>query len=79
MKNNDSTADAVIGEPCSRENFSGPQLSLGSPEEGWCLMCTFLNIKNPALRTIILDMVSALAWQDSQIGPTLSAPAPNIE
>jgi len=66
MENNYSVANAVIGEPCSPENFSSPQLSLGSPEEGERLMRDFLNIRNPALRNIILDMVSALAWQDSQ-------------
>jgi hypothetical protein len=73
MENNDSAANAVIGAPCPPENFSSPQLSLGSPEEGERLMRAFLDITNPALRNIILDMVSALAWQDSQIGPALTA------
>jgi len=72
MENNDDAADAVIGEPCSREDFSSLQLSSEAAEEGWRLMCAFSNIGNPALRNIILDMVSALAWQDSQVRPALA-------
>jgi hypothetical protein len=75
MGNADSPGEAVIGYPFSPENFLSPQLSLGSPEEGWRLMRAFLNIRNPALRDVILDMVSALAWQDARICPAPSATA----
>jgi len=75
MENNDSVADAGITEPCSRENFSSVQFPSGLPEEGERLVRAFLNIRNPAVRDIIFDMVSALEWQDSQIGTALTARA----
>jgi hypothetical protein len=76
MQKNDSAADDVMSEPCSREDFSSPQLSWEDAEERWRLLRAFSNIRNPALRNIILDMVSALSWQDSQVRPAL---APNVE
>jgi hypothetical protein len=71
MQKNDSAANDVIAEPYSRENSSSPKLSSGAAEEGWQLMRAFSNIRDPDLRNIILDMVSALAWQDSQGRPDL--------
>jgi hypothetical protein len=73
MENNNSGPDAVIAEPHSREDFSSTPLSLASQEQGWCLMRTFSTIGNPAIRDIILEMVSALAWQDSQDRSALAA------
>lgn len=76
MQENDSAADDVIGKPCSDEDFSCLQLSWEEAEARRRLMRAFSNIRNPALRNIILDMVSALAWQDLQVRPVL---APNME
>ena len=64
MQENDSAADDVIGKPCSDEDFSCLQLSWEEAEARRRLMRAFSNIRNPALRNIILDMVSALAWQE---------------
>ena len=66
MENNDCVATALTPKPSSRSNLSSSPLSLGSPEEGWRLMRTFLRITNPAVRSVILDMVSALERQDLQ-------------
>ena len=66
MENDDRAEATATAESYSRENFSTAYLSLGSPAEGRLLMRSFLKIKNPAVRSMILDMVSALAWQDLQ-------------
>jgi hypothetical protein len=66
MKNNHCATATVTAESYSPDNFSTPHLSLGSPVERRLLMRSFLKIKNPAVRSMILDMVSALAWQESQ-------------
>jgi len=71
MENYESAADASIAEPHSRKEFLSKPLSVGLQEEERRLMRAFSDIKNPAVRNIILDMVSALAWQDSQVRPPL--------
>jgi hypothetical protein len=71
MKNSNSTADKL--ELYSGEEFSSHKFSMGAGEDGWLLMRAFLSIRNQATRSVILDMVSALAWQDSQVRPALAA------
>ena len=66
---NSCAADARTDEFCSRES---PEPFYGSPEEGWRLMRTFVTIRDPALRKLVLDIVLALAKRDSQIGPGAS-------
>ncbi len=69
MGNHESTAGEVVDEPNLREGCSSKQPSLRSLEQGRRLVRIFLNIRNPTVRNLILDMVLALAWQDSQIRP----------
>jgi len=66
---NSCAADDRTHEFCSRES---PEPFYGSPEEGWRLMRTFVTIRDPALRKLVLDIVLALAKRDLQIGPGAS-------
>jgi hypothetical protein len=66
---NGCAGDAGTGEFRSRE---GGEPFHGSPEEGWRLMRTFVTVRDPALRKLVLDIVLALARRDSQIGPGAS-------
>jgi hypothetical protein len=65
MKNSDFTADTL--ELNSGEEFSNHKFTMGVDEDGWLLLRAFRSITNAALRSTILDVVSALAWQDSQV------------
>ena len=62
----DSGACTTTGGQHPDGSSSNSQLPLGPPEEGWRLMRAFLDIGNPAIRSAVLDMVIALAEQDSQ-------------
>ena len=62
MKNSGFTADMLELNSC--EEFSSHKLSMGAGEDGWFLLRAFQSITTPALRSTILDVVSALAWQD---------------
>jgi hypothetical protein len=69
MEKAHSAKDAAVIELYSRgESVNIAGYSSRSFEEGWRLMRTFLDIRNPAVRNIILDVVFVLAQQDSQIG-----------
>ena len=65
MKNRGFTANTL--ELTSCEEFSSHNFSMGAGEDGWLLLRAFRSITNAALRSTILDVVSALAWQDSQV------------
>ncbi len=64
MKNSSLTADTLAIN--SSEEFSSHEFSMGADEDGWLLLQDFQSIANSELRSIILDVVSALAWQDSR-------------
>ena len=64
MKNRSLTADTLALN--SSEEFSSHEFSMGAGEDGRPLLRAFQSITKPELRSVILDVVSALAWQDSQ-------------
>jgi hypothetical protein len=61
MTNNDRIARTLSVELSSGREFSDQKTSLEAGEERWLLMWAFLSIRNQATRSVILDMVSALA------------------
>ena len=67
MTNNDRIARTLSVELSSGREFSDQKTSLEADDERWLLLRVFLSIRNQATRSVILNMVSAVAWQDLQI------------
>jgi hypothetical protein len=64
MKNRGFTADMFALNSCVES--SSQEFSMGADEDGRLLLRAFQSITNSELRSIIIDVVSALAWQDSR-------------